>query len=58
MFRLNFSHAAEEHRRRYDIIRALEKEVGRPIGVLADLQGPKLRVGRLTAGPLRAWPLS
>ena len=37
---------------RYDIIRAVEEEIGRPIGVLADLQGPKLRVGRLAAGPL------
>jgi pyruvate kinase len=53
VFRLNFSHGSqEEHRHRYDLIRTLEEERGRPIGVLADLQGPKLRVGRLAAGPL------
>ena len=53
VFRLNFSHGShEEHRARYDIIRAIEQEVGRPIGILADLQGPKLRVGRLAAGPM------
>ena len=53
VFRLNFSHGShEEHRARYDIIRAVEEEVGRPIGILADLQGPKLRVGQLAAGPM------
>ncbi|HEX6014048.1 MAG TPA: pyruvate kinase, partial [Geminicoccaceae bacterium] len=53
VFRLNFSHGSqEEHRHRHDLIRALEEERGRPIGVLANLQGPKLRVGRLAAGPL------
>jgi pyruvate kinase len=52
VFRLNFSHGShEEHRQRYDIIRALEQENGLPIGILADLQGPKLRVGRMAAGP-------
>ena len=46
VFRLNFSHGARaDHRARIDTIRALEKESGRPIGVLADLQGPKLRLG-------------
>ena len=54
VFRLNFSHGShEEHRARYEIIRAIEQEVGRPIGVLADLQGPKLRVGRLAQGPIQ-----
>ena len=53
VFRLNFSHGShEEHRARYDIIRGIEAEIGRPIGVLADLQGPKLRIGRLADGPL------
>jgi len=46
VFRLNFSHGVhEEHRQRLALIREVEKEVGRPIGVLIDLQGPKLRVG-------------
>lgn len=51
VFRLNFSHGTEaEHRARVAALRALEHEVGRPIGILADLQGPKLRVGRFTDG--------
>jgi pyruvate kinase len=51
VFRLNFSHGShEDHKRRYDIIRGLEKKVGRPIGILADLQGPKLRVGQFAGG--------
>jgi pyruvate kinase len=54
VFRLNFSHGShEEHRARYDAIRAIEAEIGRPLGVLADLQGPKLRVGRLVESPVQ-----
>ncbi len=46
VFRLNFSHgSAEDHRARMAVIRELEAEAGRPIAVLADLQGPKLRLG-------------
>jgi pyruvate kinase len=53
VFRFNFSHGShEEHQTRYDIVRAIERDTGRPIAVLADLQGPKLRVGRLAAGPI------
>lgn len=53
VFRLNFSHGtAEEHRERFAILRALEQETGRPIGILADLQGPKLRVGMFAQGPV------
>jgi pyruvate kinase len=51
VFRLNLSHGAHaDHRRRYEAIRQVEQEVGRPIGVLVDLQGPKLRVGRFVGG--------
>jgi pyruvate kinase len=51
VFRLNFSHGTrEDHRARHDAIRALEKKSGRPIGILADLQGPKLRIGTLVGG--------
>ncbi|MDX1433908.1 MAG: pyruvate kinase, partial [Gammaproteobacteria bacterium] len=51
VFRLNFSHgSSEQHRARLEAIRSLENETGRPIGVLLDLQGPKLRVGRLEGG--------
>ncbi|MCI0752986.1 pyruvate kinase [Teichococcus vastitatis] len=51
VFRLNFSHGShEDHAARILMIRALEKKVGRPIGILADVQGPKLRVGRFQGG--------
>jgi pyruvate kinase len=54
VFRLNFSHGThDQHRARLDAIRALEKETGRPIGVLADMQGPKLRLGTFAQGPVR-----
>ncbi|HEX2134979.1 MAG TPA: pyruvate kinase [Microvirga sp.] len=54
VFRLNFSHGSHaEHKARYDTIRAIEQETGRPIGILADLQGPKLRIGPLAGGPLQ-----
>lgn len=50
-FRLNMSHGTHEGvREMYDRIRNVEKELGRPIGVLADLQGPKLRVGEVAPG--------
>ena len=51
VFRLNFSHGTHaEHRARHAIVRAVEEAVGRPIGILADLQGPKLRIGRFQDG--------
>jgi len=51
VFRLNFSHGAHaEHKARLDAIRTVEKKHHRPIAVLADLQGPKLRVGELENG--------
>ncbi|WP_081853059.1 pyruvate kinase [Bosea sp. 117] len=58
VFRLNFSHGTQaDHGRVLGLVRQTEKDVGRPIGVLADMQGPKLRIGRfvdnaitLTAG--------
>ncbi len=51
VFRLNFSHGShDEHRQRVEAIRAVEREVGRPVGVLLDLQGPKLRVGTFEGG--------
>ncbi|WP_197326685.1 pyruvate kinase [Ralstonia solanacearum] len=46
VFRLNFSHGShDDHRQRCDAVRAVEAQIGRPIGILADLQGPKLRIG-------------
>lgn len=51
LFRLNFSHGEQQdHAERTRMIRALEKERARPIGVVADLQGPKLRVGKIEGG--------
>ncbi|MGE0626444.1 MAG: pyruvate kinase [Hyphomicrobiaceae bacterium] len=52
-FRLNFSHGShDDHLARIKAIRALEVEVGRPICILQDLQGPKIRIGTLKAGPV------
>jgi pyruvate kinase len=50
--RLNLSHGThDEHRERARIVRATEAELGRPIALIADLQGPKLRIGELD-GPV------
>ena len=57
VFRLNFSHGKhEEHKARLDVIRKLERENKRPIAVLLDLQGPKLRVGTFASGPVTLAP--
>ncbi len=49
VFRLNFSHGDHaDHANRLKIIRDIERETRRPIGVMADMQGPKLRVGTFT----------
>jgi len=57
VFRLNFSHgSADDHRARFALLRELERETGRPIGILADLQGPKLRVGGFAQGPVLLVP--
>ncbi|MDE0808518.1 MAG: pyruvate kinase [Alphaproteobacteria bacterium] len=46
VFRLNFSHGTHaDHRAIYRIIRKLELKIGRPMAIMADLQGPKLRIG-------------
>jgi pyruvate kinase len=46
--RLNFSHGShEEHAERAQFVRHIQQEAGRPLALIADLQGPKLRVGRL-----------
>ncbi len=51
VFRLNFSHGThEDHQARFDAIRSIESKTGRPVGILADLQGPKLRLGTFTEG--------
>jgi pyruvate kinase len=51
VFRLNFSHGThDDHRRLFEHIRNIEDESGRPIGILADMQGPKLRLGDFADG--------
>jgi pyruvate kinase len=51
VFRLNFSHGThEDHRARFEAIRQVESTTRRPIGILADMQGPKLRLGTFTEG--------
>ena len=47
IFRLNFSHGThKEHKNRIDIIRNLERDYNHPVGIIADLQGPKIRVSK------------
>jgi len=54
VFRLNFSHGEQEkHKQTYDFIRKTEEMVGRPLAVLADMQGPKIRVGKFPEGALK-----
>ena len=49
--RCNFSHGtADDHRKRVQLIREVAKEQGVHIGILADLQGPKIRVAKFTKG--------
>lgn len=53
VFRLNFSHGSHrDHAERLRVIRELEKTTGRPIAVMADLQGPKLRIGSFADGKI------
>lgn len=50
-FRFNFSHGTHaEHKARYEIVRKLSEEKGRHITLIADMQGPKLRVGEFKEG--------
>ncbi|MGH3889788.1 MAG: pyruvate kinase [Pseudonocardiaceae bacterium] len=51
--RLNFSHGTHaEHERVYTMVRQASDEYGRAVGILGDLQGPKIRLGRFAAGPV------
>ena len=52
MARLNLSHGTyEEHQARLDQVRAAAQAAGRPVAILVDLQGPKIRLARFSAGP-------
>jgi pyruvate kinase len=57
VFRLNFSHGShEDHRATLETVRKVEALVGRPLAALADLQGPKVRVGSFPGGEMKvAW---
>lgn len=49
--RLNFSHGEHaDHQQNYEWVRQASADTGKPVGVLADLQGPKIRLGRFTEG--------
>jgi pyruvate kinase len=51
--RLNFSHGnRDDHKRVYEMVRRAADAEGRAVGILADLQGPKIRLGRFAAGPV------
>lgn len=53
VFRINMSHTDHAHLKRlHGAIRGVEREIGRPVGILADLQGPKLRCGTFAQGPV------
>lgn len=51
--RLNFSHGtADDHRARAKLVRELAQQYRRPVGILVDLQGPKIRVGKFADGKI------
>ncbi|MGH3758481.1 pyruvate kinase [Actinophytocola sp.] len=51
--RMNFSHGSQsDHKQVYDYVRAASDESGRSVGILADLQGPKIRLGTFAGGPV------
>ncbi|MGH6995282.1 MAG: pyruvate kinase [Stellaceae bacterium] len=51
VFRINMSHTSQDRMRELiGMIRGIERDTGRPIGVLTDLQGPKLRLGTFAGG--------
>ncbi|MFP4306423.1 MAG: pyruvate kinase [Desulfococcaceae bacterium] len=55
--RLNFSHGTyEEHREKVRLIRALSEELDRPVAILQDLRGPKIRVGAIPEPGIRLEP--
>ncbi|MCJ7527856.1 MAG: pyruvate kinase, partial [Methyloceanibacter sp.] len=54
VFRVNMSHATHDGLRDiHAMVRKLEAEFSRPIGILVDLQGPKLRIGKFESGAIR-----
>lgn len=57
VFRLNFSHGSHEgHEARIKAIREISEAAGRPLGILADLSGPKIRIGNVEGGEIMIKP--
>ena len=57
IFRINFSHGtSDDHARAFELVRAVEAEVGTAIAVMVDLPGPKVRLGVLDPDPLKFIP--
>ncbi len=57
VFRLNFSHGSHgDHLARIEAIRALEDQISRPVAIMADLQGPKLRIATFAEGMIELRP--
>ena len=51
VFRINFSHGThEDHAKNVEAIRRISAELGKPVAILADLQGPKTRIGKVPGG--------
>ena len=51
--RMNFSHGtAQDHLRRAEVVRETARKVGRTVGIVADLQGPKIRIGKFEQGKI------
>ncbi len=54
VIRINFSHGTkDEHITSVELVRSLARSLGRTVGVLADLQGPKIRIGKFEQGKIR-----
>lgn len=55
--RLNFSHGtAKDHQDRATLVREVSKKLGREIAIMADLQGPKIRIGKFADGKIQLEP--
>jgi len=55
--RLNFSHGtADDHLKRAELVREISRKTGRTVGIMADLQGPKIRVGKFKDGRITLAP--
>ena len=52
--RMNFSHGTvADHKARHDLVRSISAEVGKEVGIMADLQGPKIRVGKFAENKIQ-----